>query len=206
MKTIKKCNKRWNKKWKWNKKCIQKFILLILVLAPTCLLLSGCSRQSAAVPETAVLPAQETQEEIPLVYNGELTVPSYLQGEEAASFSVVEETEDSITYHLTKEQQTETASLLAEQFKDSIDQVLADKEFYPHITGISINQNPTVIDVFFSGTQLNTYETTLRMSLYIAADKLQLYHGIAADEILTTVNYIDKDTGEIFSTGDSGGL
>lgn len=204
MKTNKKCNKRWNKKW--NRKCIQKLILLILVLVPTCLLLSGCSRQSAAVPETASLPAPETQEEIPLIYNGELTVPSYLQGEEAASFSVVEETEDSITYHLTKEQQSEAASLLAEQFKDSIDQVLADKEFYPHITGISINQNPTVIDVFFSGTQLNTYETTLRMSLYIAADKLQLYHGIAADEILTTVNYIDKDTGEIFSSGDSGGL
>lgn len=206
MKTNKRCNKRWNKKWKWNKKCVQKLILFILVLLPTCLLLSGCSRQSAAVPETAVLPAQETQEEIPLVYNGELTVPSYLQGEEAASFSIAEETEDSITYHLTKEQQTEAASLLAEQFKDSIDQVLADKEFYPHITGISINQNPTVIDVFFSDTQLNTYETTLRMSLYIAGDKLQLYHGIAADEILTTVNYIDQATGEVFSTGDSGGL
>lgn len=200
MKTNKKCNKR------WNKKCVQKLILLVLVLLPACLLLPGCSRQSAAVPETASLPAPETPEEIPLIYNGELTVPSYLQGEEAASFSVVEETEGSITYHLTKEQQSEAASLLAEQFKDSIDQVLADKEFYPHITGISINQNPTVIDVFFSGTQLNTYETTLRMSLYIAADKLQLYHGIAADEILTTVNYIDQATGEVFSTGDSGGL
>lgn len=199
-----KTNKKYNKRY--HKNCVQKLILLVLVVLPACLLLPGCSRQSAAVPETVTLPAPETPEEIPLIYNGELTVPSYLQGEEAASFSVVEETEDSITYHLTKEQQTETASLLAEQFKDSIDQVLADKEFYPHITGISINQNPTVIDVFFSGTQLNTYETTLRMSLYIAADKLQLYHGIAADEILTTVNYIDKDTGEIFSTGDSGGL
>lgn len=191
---------------KTNKKCIKRLILLILVLAPAGLLLPGCSRQSGAVPETASLPVQETQEEILLLYSGELTVPSYLQGEETAAFSVVGETEDSITYHLTKEQQTEAVSLIAAQFKDSIDQVLADKEFYPHITEISISQNPTVIDVFFSGTQLNTYETTLRMSLYIAADKLQLYYGIAADEILTTVNYIDKDTGEIFSTGDSGGL
>lgn len=185
-------------------------ILTILITIP--LSFTGCANKEAGadVPASAdgeiIAVFEDEPEKEDIIPINELIVPSYLNGDETEDFSIAEEGEDSVTYHLDEVQQAEAVDQVSSQLKDSINQVLADKDFYPNITKISVTKNYSVFDVTFSGTEINTYETTLRMSLYIAGDKLQLYQGVPEDKLLTTVNYIDDETGEVFSTGDSSNL
>lgn len=185
-------------------------ILTILITIP--LSFTGCANKEAGadVPASAdgeiIAVFEDEPEKEDIIPINELIVPSYLNGAETEDFSIAEEGEDSVTYHLDEVQQAEAVDQVSSQLKDSINQVLADKDFYPNITKISASKNYSVFDVTFSGTDINTYETTLRMSLYIAGDKLQLYQGVPEDKLLTTVNYIDGETGEVFSTGDSSSL
>lgn len=189
-------------------------ILTILITIP--LSFTGCANKEAGADAPASVAAttngeiiavfEDEPEKEDIIPINELIVPSYLNGAETEDFSIAEEGEDSVTYHLDETQQAEAVDQVSAQLKDSINQVLADKDFYPNITKISVTKNYSVFDVTFSGTEINTYETTLRMSLYIAGDKLQLYQGVPEDKLLTTVNYIDGETGEVFSTGDSSNL
>lgn len=185
-------------------------ILTILITIP--LSFTGCANKEAGadVPASAdgeiIAVFEDEPEKEDIIPINELIVPSYLNGDETEDFSIAEEGEDSVTYHLDETQQAEAVDQVSSQLKDSVNQVLADKDFYPNITKISVSKNYSVFDVTFSGTEINTYETTLRMSLYIAGDKLQLYQGVPEDKLLTTVNYIDGETGEVFSTGDSSNL
>lgn len=185
-------------------------ILTILITIP--LSFTGCANKEAGadVPASAdgeiIAVFEDEPEKEDIIPINELIVPSYLNGDETEDFSIAEEGEDSVTYHLDEVQQAEAVDQVSSQLKDSVNQVLADKDFYPNITKISVSKNYSVFDVTFSGTEINTYETTLRMSLYIAGDKLQLYQGVPEDKLLTTVNYIDGETGEVFSTGDSSNL
>lgn len=119
----------------------------------------------------------------------DVTVPEYLK----------EEMDDSV-FHLSGEEQTENARQVAAQIEDSINQVLADKDYYPNITGISVNSECTEFNVTFSGREISLYENVLPMSLCIAGDRFQLYQGKQKGELLTVVNYIDADSGEIFNT------
>lgn len=185
-------------------------ILTILITIP--LSFTGCANKEAGadVPASAdgeiIAVFEDEPEKEDIIPINELIVPSYLNGDETEDFSIAEEGEDSVTYHLDEVQQAEAVDQVSSQLKDSVNQVLADKDFYPNITKISVSKNYSVFDVTFSDTEINTYETTLRMSLYIAGDKLQLYQGVPEDKLLTTVNYIDGETGEVFSTGDSSNL
>lgn len=170
--------------------------LIIIALSFT-----GCTGPKADISETASMPMEETT--VSITPQSEIIVPSYLEGTETDALSVVSRQEDSTTYQLTRQQQEATVSLLMEQTEDSIAQVLTDKQYYPSITDITYNQDFTSFDVVFTSANPSLYETTLRMSLYITGNKLQLYLGRPAEEILTVVNYIDGSTGEVFSTGTS---
>ena len=89
---------------------------------------------------------------------------------------------------------------MAAQIEDSINQVLADKEYYPNVTGISVNPECTEFNVTFSSKNLSLYENVLHMSLCIVGDKFQLYQGKQEGELMTVVNYIEVDSGEVFNT------
>ncbi len=157
-------------------------------------------------PETEESPPptlEGTLAEAPQFSDGELNVPDYLQGDETENFSVIEETDDAVTYELSGSERSEAAAQIGIQIEESINQVLSDKEHYPGITGVSVNENCTEFNVTFSGVSLSLYESTLPMSLYIIGNKFQLYQGTPEEELLTTVNYIDESTGEIFFTGTS---
>ena len=86
-----------------------------------------------------------------------------------------------------------------------IDQISSfPKTMIINIIKISVSENCRTVDVTFSEAQHNSYELALRMAFYLSGDKYQLYAGTPASEILTTVNYIDAATGEIFAAGNSG--
>lgn len=147
----------------------------------------------------------------------DIMVPEYLQGEREEELNKEKNSEedfieenpdqetgsDEIVYHLSGEEQTENARQVAAQIEDSINQVLADKDYYPNITGISVNPECTEFNVTFSSRVLSLYENVLPMSLCIVGDRFQLYQGKQEDELLTVVYYIDVDSGEVFNTFNS---
>lgn len=192
-------------------------IFLLLILVFIIIICTGCGSERPSAPsdgddsseispvtEESPPPALEgTLAETPQFPDGSLNVPDYLQGDETENFSIIEETDNAVTYELSGEERSEAAAQIGLQIEESINQVLSDKEHYPGITGVSVNEDCTEFNVTFSGVSLSLYESTLPMSLYIVGNKFQLYQGTPEEELLTTVNYIDESTGEIFFTGTS---
>ena len=151
----------------------------------------------------------EVLEDLP---DRDIKVPEYLKGEIEEKLneedyheenSAREQNDNDSVFHLSGEEQTENARQVAAQIEDSINQVLADKDYYPNIIGISVNPECTEFNVIFSGRELSLYENVLPMSLCIVGDRFQLYQGKQENELLTVVNYIDADSGEIFNTTNS---
>ena len=189
---------------------IKKKIQLIWLVSGVilCTACSGKSEtESDAESESPVMEGTiEVTENLP---DRDIEVPEYLREEtEEKSYEDnfneknidQEKSDDDHVYHLTGEEQIKNARQVAEQIEDSINQVLTDKDYYPNITGISVNSECTEFNVTFSNRELSLYENVLPMSLCIVGNRFQLYQGKQEDELLTVVNYIDADSGEIFST------
>ncbi len=153
--------------------------------------------------DTAGAALEGSIDEVGSLPGGDIIVPDYLQGDETASFSIISEGEGFTTYHLSSEERAKAAAQVTSQIQGSIGEVLSNKDCYPHITGISTNGDCSEFNVSVSGTGLTVYESALRMSLYIAGNRLQLYQGRDVPGLLTVVNYIDSGTGEVLSTGSS---
>lgn len=139
----------------------------------------------------------------------DIKVPEYLRGDTEEKLGKEssdegnpgqEKSSDESVYHLSGEEQTQNACEVAAQIEDSINQVLTDKDYYPNITGISVNSECTEFNVTFSSKELSLYENVLPMSLCIVGNRFQLYQGKQEDELLTVVNYIDAVSGELFNT------
>ena len=181
------------------------FIILLLLAVVLCM---ACGERTESKDTLA---QEETADGLSAVMEGtidvaddlperDIKIPDHLTEESEGTGA--EGGEESV-YHMTGEEQAGAAREIAEQIEDSINQVLADKDFYPDIVGISVNPECTEFNVTFSGRELSLYENTLRVSLCIVGDRFQLYQGKGEDELLTVVNYIDADSGEIFSTMNS---
>lgn len=185
--------------------------ILITLLASCVMLCTACNGKEATGTNEvtggkgSTFPTMEgsieVAEDLP---DRDIKVPDYLmEGNERnpdEASSDLEENGEEPVYHLSGEEQTEKARQIAAQIEDSINQVLADKDFYPNITGISVNPECTEFNVTFSGRELSLYENVLPVSLCIVGDKFQLYQGKLESELMTVVNYIDEDSGEIFNT------
>ena len=172
------------------------FIILLLLAVALCM---ACGERTESKDTLA---QEETADGLSAVMEGtidvaddlperDIKIPDHLTEESEGTGS--EGGEESV-YHMTGEEQAGAAREIAEQIEDSINQVLADKDFYPECTEFNVT---------FSGRELSLYENTLRVSLCIVGDRFQLYQGKGEDELLTVVNYIDADSGEIFSTMNS---
>lgn len=148
-------------------------------------------------PSAEMAGSIELKEDLP---DRDIQIPDYLKDSESE-----EQTEggEETVLHLSGEEQAEQARRIAEHIEDSISQVLADKDFYPNITDISVNSECTEFNVTFSSREISLYENVLPMSLCIVGDKFQLYQGKAEDELMTVVNYIDENSGEVFGTTNS---
>lgn len=174
----------------------------VLLLIFGIMFCSACGDGDEADEAGVVLEGSiEVAEDLP---DRDIKVPDYLmEGNERnpdEASSDLEENGEGPVCHLSGEEQTEKARQIAAQIEDSINQVLADKDFYPNITGISVNPECTEFNVTFSGRGLSLYENVLPVSLCIVGDKFQLYQGKLESELMTVVNYIDEDSGEIFNT------
>ena len=141
-----------------NKK--RKISVLLLVVGVTfCAACGGEERadETGAVMEGAI----EVAEDLP---DRDVKVPDYLtEGDEQGSNEENSDLEEGIeepVYHLSGEEQAEKARQVAAQIEDSINQVLADKEFYPNVTGISVNPECTEFMLCFQA------ENSVYMKMY----------------------------------------
>jgi len=186
---------------------LKKKVLFTLIVSgiALCTACGGKSEAEADEADAVLEGSIEVAENLP---DRDIKVPDYLKGEEEEEFKEKEineedpdpADEEEPVYHLSGEEQVEKAHQVAEQIEDSINQVLTDKEYYPNVTGISVNPECTEFNVTFSSKDLSLYENVLHMSLCIVGDRFQLYQGKQEEELLTVVNYIDGESGEIFNT------
>ena len=190
---------------------MKKKVLAALILGM--LFCTGCGKEAETeeVAEEISATMEGTIEVVEDLPERDIEIPEYMKSEEDLSREEEEEDaadhleeEEKTTAHLSGEEQTEAARQIAGQIEDSINQVLADKDYYPNITGISVNAECTEFNVTLSSKEISLYENVLPMSLCIVGNKFQLYQGKQEDELMTVVNYIDADSGEIFSTINSG--
>lgn len=183
--------------------------LLTTALLLGVLLCAGCGKEAAEDVKNQEESVEEMPEELSSEMEGsidvaqdlpdrEIKVPDYLK----ESVETIEETEET-SQHLSGEEQAEEARQIADHIKESIDQVLTDKDYYPNITGITVNSECTEFNVTLSNRTVSLYENVLPMSLCIVGDKFQLYQGKTEDELMTVVNYIDESNGEVFATTNS---
>lgn len=166
----------------------KKLTVLLLVFGMLfCVACGSEEDETGAVMEGSI----EVATELP---DRDIRIPDYMgENEEGAG-------EEEPVYHLSGEEQTEKARQVAAQIEDSINQVLADKDFYPNVTAISVNPECTEFNVTFSSRELSLYENVLHMSLCIVGNRFQLYQGKQESDLMTVVNYIDESSGEIFNT------
>jgi len=86
------------------------------------------------------------------------------------------------------------------ELSTKINEMINDKDHYPHIVGISVNDDGSLFEVSFDSKDLTVQESTLRMSLYMVGADFQANAGLKE---FVQVDYIDKTTGEVFATGNS---
>ncbi len=183
--------------------CNKKKKISVLLLALGITFCSACGGEERTDKTGPVMEGSiEVEADLP---DRDIKVPDYLmegdeQNSNEESNSDLKEGAEEPVYHLSGEEQSEKARQVAMQIEDSVNQVLADKEFYPNIAGISVNPECTEFNVTFSSRELSLYENVLQMSLCIVGDRFQLYQGKQESELMTVVNYIDEGNGEIFNT------
>lgn len=111
--------------------------------------------------------------------------------------------DNNITYELDGETRTQLVNDMAAEIQSSIHTILADKEYYPNISDISVNSDCTEFTIYLTADQPNLYESTLVMSFYTVGDRYQIYNGVPADDAKTTVIYVNADSGAELARTDS---
>lgn len=117
--------------------------------------------------------------------------------------SYKENADGTITYSLSGDQRTSIVNELSADITQSIQTILDSDDYYPNIISIIPNEDGTCFTIALADGQMNTYEAMLVMSFYTVGDKYQLYKGVPADQVKTTVIYTNESTGEIISQSDS---
>lgn len=206
-----------------------KYKYLLTVFTVSTLILSGCTSKSEVEGSSQSEPAPIIKE-VESLPDADITIPAGLVGTELSNpnqeaSSEAEETtsadsdtadeesskeisytqndDGTITYSLSGDQRTTLVNELSAEITQSIQTILDQDDYYPDIVSITPNEDGTVFTIALANGQMNTYESMLVLSFYTVGDKYQLYKGIPADQVKTTVIYTNFSTGEIISQTDS---
>ena len=140
-------------------------------------------------------------EEVSNLPDAKIKMPAVLAGDELTDMPV--DADNNITYELDGETRTQILNELAAEIQTSIDTVLADKEYYPNISDITVNSDCTEFAIYLTTDEPNLYESTLMMSFYTVGDRYQIYNGVSAEDVKTTVIYKNAESGTELARTDS---
>jgi hypothetical protein len=180
---------------------MKKYVYLMACIMSASMVLSGCGSKTEE-------DSSPTQVEFITFEDSEITIPAGLAGTEISEENIVsvDDASGDVTYSLTGNERSEIVNNLTSEISASIDTILADKDYYPDIKSITPNSDYTEFTIELTGSTANIYESMLSMSFYTIGNKYQIYTGKDADEVLTTVVYVDSSTGNVIATGDSSSL
>jgi hypothetical protein len=166
--------------------------------------LAGCGATNSGEFEVAT----ETVVNDILFEDSEITIPAGLVGDEVSEDKIVsvDNASGDVTYALTGSERSDVVKGIASEIDDSINVILADKEYYPDVDSISYNNDYTEFNIMLKNGTANIYESMLSMSFYTIGNRYQIYYGTKADNVLTTVTYTNSSTGEVVASGDSSSL
>lgn len=173
--------------------------------------LYGCSTDSSTAAGLQE-PAESAPfvQEVLILSDAEITIPSALVGDEISGLSVQESAQateepltNTTTLSLTGEERTSIVHDISSETATNIAAILDDDDHYPNIMAITPNTDFSEFIITLKDGVMNTYESMLVMSFYMIGDKYQLYFGVPASEVKTVIKYINDATGEIVSESDS---
>lgn len=205
-----------------------KYTKHILMLLTSILVLSGCASEPDDTEDSQSTPAPIIKE-VDSLDDADITIPAGLVGSEInisgqqedqesgdtddggsgtatnspGEIPSTENADGTITLSLNGEQRTAIVNRLTADIAKSIQTILDDDEYYPNIVSITPSEDGTTFTIALAEGQMNMYESMLVMSFYTMGDKFQLYQGIPASDVKTTVIYVNDSTGEVISESDS---
>lgn len=138
---------------------------------------------------------------IPASYAGETTQETLdNEATEKGYKSAILNDDGSVTYKMSKSQHKK----LMKDIKKTIDDGLAEMigtEDYPDFKNIQANDDYTSFTITTTTEELNMVESFSVMSFYIYGGMYNVYNGTDVDNI--HVEFINAETGEVFSSSDS---
>ena len=107
---------------------------------------------------------------------------------------------------MTKEAHKELLGSIKESVDESNEEIIADKENYPSIESITYNNDLTEFTVSVDSASFNGLESFVAIAFYMEGNIYQALNAVPEDEINTTVNFVDKDSGEVINSADSSSM
>lgn len=192
--------------------------LLITTMALTILTCTGCSNTTADTTSDTNINSETVEDAkndsvaveknlfsvtltIPASYAGETTQETLdNEATEKGYKSAILNDDGSVTYKMSKSQHKK----LMKDIKKTIDDGLAEMigtEDYPDFKNIQANDDYTSFTITTTTEELNMVESFSVMSFYIYGGMYNVYNGTDVDNI--HVEFINAETGEVFSSSDS---
>lgn len=84
----------------------------------------------------------------------------------------------------------------------SIQEIL-DSEYYPDIVSIEVSPDYKEFTITLEADEMNIYESMLLMSFYTTGNEHQIANGVAEEDAVTVVRYVNGSTNEVISESDS---
>ena len=171
-------------------------------------LCSGCSpaQQASVTPETTI-DLSETQVQTVKHQDADITIPSILTGDEIAQLHADDISADNgdgtVTYSLTGDEIDRILQQITVNISSSIQDILDNDDYYPHITAITYDADYTNFTISVSDGQINMYESMLVTSFYTIGNRYQIYNGVPADQAVTAVTYVNAADNSVISRTDS---
>ncbi|MSA03057.1 hypothetical protein GKG47_14795 [Lactonifactor sp. BIOML-A3] len=147
----------------------------------------------------------------------EVTIPaSLLEGSDPAELTeeaeengvkeVTQNADGSVTMKMTKEAHKELLTSMKVSIDESINELLADKENCPSFDSITYSDDVATFDIKVDADSFGGFEGIYAITFYLMGNIYQALNAVPEEEINTTVNFINKDTGEVIQTGDSASM
>ena len=140
---------------------------------------------------------------LPAEYVGETSQEKLDEDAKKIGYKVTLNEDGSATYKLTKAQHKKVLENLTEEINNSMAE-MENSEEYPTFTNIEANADFTKFTVTTTSEELGLNETFSVMIFYTYGGMYNIFSGKDVDNI--HVDFVNADTGEIISSGDSSDL
>lgn len=148
------------------------------------------------------------------LFTVELTIPAeYMEdatqeeldalAEENGYKSITLNEDGSATYIMTKKQHKEMMEGLSAQLNQALADMVGSDD-YPNFTNVEVNSDFTEFTITTTSTELDLNESFSVLTFYMTGGMYHVFNGTTVDNI--HVDYVNADSGEIISSGDSSDL